>query len=292
MRNTRVNLKNPLIAALLAYLIPGAGHWYQGRRFKATIYSVCILSLFIWGMILGNWQPVYSQLVYQTDRVTPQMEKKVPTTKFSFGYAAQFFNGAMALPALVQESRLRNEQVRIDHLDSELQSDFVGMVSDFSGRGDDLQIVTGTMTIAPVNPSGGEAVTGTLKSSAADDKVVEYGLGGQIRLGREVFGSPRREIECRIVSVDGEELNIDKTLRGTISRSFLNWYQAPCDSQELDRLHGDLSRKFDIASVFTWIAGLLNLLAIWDAADGPAYGYGNEKPEDEEDDDEDAPKKS
>jgi hypothetical protein len=242
-------------------------------------------------MILGNWQPVYSQLVYQTDRVTPQMEKKVPTTKFSFGYAAQFFNGAMALPALVQESRLRNEQVRIDHLDSELQSDFVGMVSDFSGRGDDLQIVTGTMTIAPVNPSGGEAVTGTLKSSAADGKVVEYGLGGQIRLGREVFGSPRREIECRIVSVDGEELNIDKTLRGTISRSFLNWYQAPCDSQELDRLHGDLSRKFDIASVFTWIAGLLNLLAIWDAADGPAYGYGNEKPEDEEDDDEDAPKK-
>ena len=291
MRNTRVNLKNPLIAALLAYLIPGAGHWYQGRRFKATIYSVCILSLFIWGMILGNWQPVYSQLVYQTDRVTPQMEKKVPTTKFSFGYAAQFFNGAMALPALVQESRLRNEQVRIDHLDSELQSDFVGMVSDFSGRGDDLQIVTGTMTIAPVNPSGGEAVTGTLKASAADGKVLEYGLGGQIRLGREVFGSPRREIECRIVSVDGEELNIDKTLRGTISRSFLNWYQAPCDSQELDRLHGDLSRKFDIASVFTWIAGLLNLLAIWDAADGPAYGYGNEKPEDDEDDDEDTPKK-
>ena len=120
---------------------------------------------------------------------------------------------------------------------------------------------------------------------------MDYGLGGQIQLGREVFGSPRREIECRIVSVDGEELNIDKTLRGTISRGFLNWYQAPCDSQELDRLHGDLSRKFDIASVFTWIAGLLNLLAIWDAADGPAYGYGNEKPEDDEDDDEDAPKK-
>jgi hypothetical protein len=112
MRSTRVTLKNPLIAALLAYLIPGAGHWYQGRRFKATIYSVCILSLFIWGMILGNWQPVYSQLVYQTDRGYSTDGEEVPTTKFSFGYAAQFFNGAMALPALVQESRLRNEQVR------------------------------------------------------------------------------------------------------------------------------------------------------------------------------------
>lgn len=285
MRSTRVTLKNPMIAALLAYLIPGAGHWYQGRRFKATIYSVCILSLFIWGMILGNWQPVYSQLVYQTDRVSPQMEKKVPTTKFSFGYAAQFFNGAVALPALIQESRLRNEQPMIDHLESEIQSDFSGFISDFSGRGDDLQLVTGTMIIAPVNPDGGETITGTLKANAADGKVVEYGLGGQIRLAREVFGSPRREIECRIVSEDGQELNIDKSLRGTISRSFLNWYQAPCDSQELDRLHGDLSRKFDIASVFTWIAGLLNLLAIWDAADGPAYGYGDEKSEDDEDDD-------
>jgi hypothetical protein len=246
---------------------------------------VCILSLFIWGMILGNWQPVYSQLVYQTDGTSPQMEKKVPTTKFSFGYAAQFFNGAMALPALIQESRLRNELPSIDHLGSEIQSDFIGFISDFSGRGDDLQIVTGAMIIAPVNPDGGETITGTLKANAADGKVVEYGLGGQIKLGREVFGSPRREIECHIVSEDGQELNIGKSLRGTIGRSFLNWYQAPCDSQELDRLHGDLSRKFDIASVFTWIAGLLNVLAIWDAADGPAYGYGDEKSEDDEDDD-------
>lgn len=285
MKSNRVTLKNPLIAALLAYLIPGAGHWYQGRRFKATIYSVCILSLFIWGMILGNWQPVYSQLVYQTDRFSPQMEKKVPTTKFSFGYAAQFFNGAMAFPALIQESRLRNEQPGISRLDSEIESDFSGFIADFSGRSDDLEIVTGTLKIAPVNPAGGESITGNLTANTADGKVVEYELGGQISIGREVFGSPRREIECRVVGENGQELNIDKSLRGTISRSFLNWYQAPCDSRELDRLHGDLSRKFDIASVFTWIAGLLNLLAIWDAADGPAYGYGDEKSEDDEDND-------
>ena len=37
--------------------------------------------------------------------------------------------------------------------------------------------------------------------------------------------------------------------------------------------------------MFTWIAGLLNLMAIWDAYDGPAYGYGDEEPEDEEDPD-------
>ena len=67
----------------------------------------------------------------------------------------------------------------------------------------------------------------------------------------------------------------------------MNWFQAPRDTLELDRLTGELSQNFDIGSVFTWIAGLLNLMAIWDAAEGPAYGYGDEEenPDDEEPDD-------
>jgi hypothetical protein len=35
--------------------------------------------------------------------------------------------------------------------------------------------------------------------------------------------------------------------------------------------------------VYTWIAALLNVLVMWDAFEGPAYGYGDEKPEDEAD---------
>ena len=37
-----------------------------------------------------------------------------------------------------------------------------------------------------------------------------------------------------------------------------------------------LGRSYEIALLFTWVAGLLNLLAIWDAYEGPAYGYGDE----------------
>ena len=58
------------------------------------------------------------------------------------------------------------------------------------------------------------------------------------------------------------------------------------DNAELDRLHGKLSQHFDIACVFTWIAGLLNLMAIWDAYEGPAYGYGDEEPDDDDDNEE------
>ena len=284
MRDTRLDLKNQLIAGVLAFLIPGAGHWYQGRRFKATIYSVCILTLFVWGMILGSWQPVYSQLVHRTRAESAQLEKATPPTNFSFGYAAQFFAGAPAFPALIQESRFRNETAELDILDAPITSDFSGILRLQTENGESARAVSGQINIAPVNPEGSREIEGTL-TVIQDGKTEEFGIGGTLEIGREVFGSPRRDLRCSVVSTNGLELPTNGTLQGTVARSFLNWFQAPRDSQELDRLHGDLSRKFDIASVFTWIAGLLNLLAIWDAADGPAYGYGDEKPREDDDDD-------
>ena len=59
MRDPRIRFRSHELAALLAYLVPGAGHLYQGRRVKAAIYFTCIISLFFTGMVLGDWQPVY-----------------------------------------------------------------------------------------------------------------------------------------------------------------------------------------------------------------------------------------
>ena len=92
----------------------------------------------------------------------------------------------------------------------------------------------------------------------------------------------RRGIECRLVDDKGDFQSA--RIEGTIQRSFWNWYMAPMDTVELDRLHGSLSRRYDVAAVLTWIAGLLNLMVIWDAALGPAYGYGDEKPSEAEGD--------
>ena len=38
-----------------------------------------------------------------------------------------------------------------------------------------------------------------------------------------------------------------------------------------------MGKFFELAKIFTWIAGLLNILAVWDAFEGPAYGYGDEE---------------
>lgn len=58
MPASQVNLKDPLFAGVLAYLVPGLGHFYQGRRFKAVIYAVCIISLYVYGLSLSGWRIV------------------------------------------------------------------------------------------------------------------------------------------------------------------------------------------------------------------------------------------
>jgi len=55
-----VDLRNRPLAALLAWMIPGAGHFYQGRRIKAAIFFVCILSTWILGFGVGGSHVVYS----------------------------------------------------------------------------------------------------------------------------------------------------------------------------------------------------------------------------------------
>ena len=42
-----IDLKQPEFAALLAWFIPGLGHFYQGRNRKGAVYMSVILTLFM-----------------------------------------------------------------------------------------------------------------------------------------------------------------------------------------------------------------------------------------------------
>ena len=92
MTNPRVNLKNRYLAAVLAWLVPGLGHLYQGRTGKGLLYAVCILSLFLVGLAMGDWQIVYWRWVNPWTN----------TEAFCFNYLGQFWAGLVALPALIQ----------------------------------------------------------------------------------------------------------------------------------------------------------------------------------------------
>jgi len=148
-----VNLKDPAIAGVLAWLLPGAGHWYQHRRAKAVIFFVCIFGTFMYGMFLGEGRVVYAQWDGPEFRRYP--------------FLCQAAVGLPSLPAVL------------------------------------------------LAWSGGESFFGT------------------------------------------------------------KWYVPPAiiggKSPELDELHLRLNRRFELGTVFTMIAGLLNVLAIYDAVCGPAY---------------------
>ncbi len=49
-----LDLKNRALAALLAWLFPGAGHLYQGRTAKGLLMMICITSTFAFGFYLGD----------------------------------------------------------------------------------------------------------------------------------------------------------------------------------------------------------------------------------------------
>jgi hypothetical protein len=92
MNEQSVSLRDPVKAAFLAWLFPGLGHYYQGRTGKAILYAVCIMGLYIAGMVMGEGKVVYWRWVNPMNN--PE--------KFCLYYIGQFFVGLPALPALIQ----------------------------------------------------------------------------------------------------------------------------------------------------------------------------------------------
>lgn len=145
------------MAAFLAWLCPGLGHFYQGRTAKGWLYAISILSLYFVGFAMGEARIVYWRWV------SPLSDPE----HFSIYYLGQFFVGLPALPALIQGT---------------------------------LHYFEPAYTI----------------------------LGG---------------------------------------------FMAPPDQNLLNGLHPRLGKLVEVGTIYTTIAGLLNILAVYDAYEGPAYEF-------------------
>lgn len=55
-----LDLRNRYLAAVLAWLIPGAGHAYQRRYLKSTIFSISVFMCFLAGMFMSANRCVYA----------------------------------------------------------------------------------------------------------------------------------------------------------------------------------------------------------------------------------------
>ncbi len=179
--NVEIDLKDPRLAAFLAWLVPGLGHIYQGRTGKGVLFFVCILGTFVYGLYIGGGRVVYASS-------EDMFSRKFLNERWQ--YLCQLGVGLPALPALVQRHRVLNGKSPL--LDSSL----------------------GNWSMRPphkISPDGGG------------------------------FQSEDQSDKGRVV-------------------------QHP---DELAKWNYDLGESFEIGTVFTVIAGLLNILAIFDAYGGP-----------------------
>lgn len=86
-----IDLHEPWLAALLAWVLPGLGHLYQGRTGKGLLFFICVLGTFVYGMYLGGGKVVYASAPGE-----PQ---------YRWQYWCQLGIGAPAMPALIQRHR-------------------------------------------------------------------------------------------------------------------------------------------------------------------------------------------
>jgi hypothetical protein len=188
-------MKDPILAALLAWLVPGLGHWYQGRRAKAVLFFVCIMGLFVYGVFLGGGYRV-------DDRFDPAGKERFlgygRAVYFSWQnddkrlyYVSQIGVGLAAMPALFQANWMNRHE-----------------------------------------------------------KVGWYGR-------MDGFMAPPRPVQVPL--------------------------NDPNENQPTAHdLHYLLNRSLELATIFTAVAGLLNVLAIYDAWAGPVVMQPPAKKEDEE----------
>lgn len=91
-----LDLRNRELAAFLAWLLPGAGHFYQRRYLKSAIFFIAIMSTFGLGMLVGGGRCVYASW--------NQVEKR-------WQFALQAGIGMPAMPAAYQAYRLSKGQL-------------------------------------------------------------------------------------------------------------------------------------------------------------------------------------
>ena len=102
-----LNLKNRPLAALLAWLVPGLGHLYQGRTAKGLLFMICIVSTFAFGCYIGDGRVVHAA----TDPLAVPGESlggrvgRVLGAHWKFAFQSGI--GSVAIPCVIERQRMR-----------------------------------------------------------------------------------------------------------------------------------------------------------------------------------------
>lgn len=188
-----VDLKDPRIAALLAWLWPGAGHFYQRRFVKGMLFMVCILSTYCYGLVLAQGRCVYAS-------------HRPNDFRWQFYFQSGF--GTPSLFAVIQSQKVKNDG-------------------------------TPFFVLAERYPRGyTDPDTGKLREfeRIPEDERGEFG-------GQPIYDGLMAPPKGPVVLQSNDVLGM--------------W-------------HAEMTHFFDLGTLFTIVAGVLNFLAMYDAFAGPA----------------------
>ena len=198
-----VNLGNPYVAAVLAWLIPGAGHFYQRRFVKGALFMFCVLVTYFVGLGLGHGRVVYASL------------KK---DDFRWHYPLfQIHCGIVTLPAMVQAQKTKD-------------------------GGDPYWI------LCERYPADYEPESLRFSQISKDDPPA---IMPKETLKDGFMAPPPRPRPNRKKEPKFGEPDLNK-------------------QDALGRWHFEYRHFFELGTLYTMVAGILNLLAVYDAFCGPA----------------------
>jgi hypothetical protein len=95
-----IDLKNPQLAAVLAWLVPGLGHLYQGRTPKGLLLLLTITPLFLAGMYAGGGRVAYASPL-------PILPNPAGFVWDRWAFPCQAGIGVVAVPAMLERARFR-----------------------------------------------------------------------------------------------------------------------------------------------------------------------------------------
>lgn len=294
----KVDLKNRYLAALLSFLIPGAGQLYQRRHFKAGVFFCGIMLLSMWGMQMGDWKIMYrleASSTSEAQRGHPFDPREDPHEPFNpprdrapsrtgtrshWGYFAQAPVGIFTLISHLQERRYYSEKnigAAVEGLSAEQAAEGFLSITDVA-RNDAGQfetrrvVVRGSLRRETRDGEFGREEIAIFTGETDAGVPVEFLTSSQIQLDAPIAADSRRYLSCPVNDIDAVPTRSGE-FHGWIDRGWFDRFLVPPDALTIERLHYNLGKKLTLAEVFTWIAGMLNVLVIWDALAGPAYGY-------------------
>lgn len=230
------------LAGLLSYLVPGLGQIYRRRYAKGLLFLVCIYVLFFYGNYIGSGSIVYDGRTYRlTGNVyLPNEKDKGPVAGVfnRWQYAGQFPVGVAAWPALAQYYKYDHE------------------------KQDELEDAQKRAGREALEVERFEQSAKDLERRIADG---EKGEGNE-NLAEQLADARRRAAEAREAA--GKAAQDARDLERTLDLPLVGSLQREPSPAAVNAVHNAGDKRLELAWVFTVIAGVLNVLVIYDAAVG------------------------